>query len=239
MFFPIYCKFNSWGAKIRLMKRQKDILYIPEQKSGRFQMRAIHVTFKRDTQKLKQKLKKEDFDLFLKLYEETQSCPKNTIVPLEEMLGKYSDVAELYNLLSYAYICRRRIKKAENITQRAYEIIPDDLFVKINYADQCLRKSKTELVPKIFDYKEDLKLLYPERRAFHISEFRGFMNVMGFYYLSLGDREKAECFYYLSYKTDPNHPSTRLLGKRLYQIPFLKKIATKFHLKRKNTNKII
>ncbi|MCH9631378.1 MAG: hypothetical protein S4CHLAM37_14010 [Chlamydiia bacterium] len=210
------------------MKSQKDILFIPEQKTDKFYMSPLHVTFKQDLANLKRTLSKTDLDSFLTLHQKVESKPKECIKEIDALLKKYANVPEIYNLLSYAYIRIRKIKKAENLTKLAYEAIPDNLFVKINYADQCLRKKKTQEVEKIFEGHTDLKKLYPNRAAFHVSEFVGFMNVMGFYHLSVKKRDEAICYHYLSHKLDAKNTSTRLLGKKLYKISLLKKFISRF-----------
>ena len=48
-----------------------------------------------------------------------------------------------------------------------------------------------------------------------MSEFRGFMLLMGHYHLAIKEREIAECYHYLAHKVDPRHPGT----KRLQTIP--------------------
>ena len=210
------------------MKSQKDILFIPEQKTDKFYMSPLHVTFKQELKSLKDVLSKEDLKTFLELHQKVNTKPKVCIKDINALLKKYPKTPEIYNLLSYAYIRTRKIKKAENITKMAYEAIPDNLFVKINYADQCLRKKKPQEIEEIFKQQTDLKKLYPSRTAFHVSEFVGFMNVMGFYHLAIKKRDEAICYHYFSHKLDAQNTSTRFLGKKLYKITLLKKFISRF-----------
>ena len=39
------------------------------------------------------------------------------------------------------------------------------------YGDESLQKGEIEKIPEIFDNKFDLKMLYPNRNIFHISEY--------------------------------------------------------------------
>lgn len=210
------------------MKKNTDILFIPEQKTDSFYMSPLHVTFKQELISLKKTFSKEDLEHFLNLYQKVESKPKECIKQAEDLLQKYKNTAELYNLLSYALIKVRKIKKADKVTELAYKNIPENLFVKINYADQCLRKNKTSLVKEIFNNQTDLKKLYPNRAAFHVSEFVGFMNVMGFYHLALNKKDSAICYHYFSHKLDSKNRATQCLGKKLYQTSLLKKFITRF-----------
>lgn len=212
----------------------QELLLIPEQRCGLFQLKAQHVSFKEDTSHLKKKLSKIDYELFLDLYTKSHTSSKKTLKPLEELQSLYPKVPEIYNLLSFVYLRLRKIKKAERLILKAYEECPDNLFVKINYADQCLRKKQFKKVPEIFNNAWDLTLLYPSRKTFHVSEFRGFMTLMGFYHLGINDRDSAICYHYLARRVDSCHPAVRLLGRKIYYTPIFKRIINLFKFKKHN-----
>ena len=73
-----------------------------------------------------------------------------------------------------------------------YFINPDYFFAKINYAQLCLDKGEFKKIPEIFYHKFDLKLLYPHRNTFHVTEFAGFTGVMCAYYCSIGKLDPAK-----------------------------------------------
>lgn len=205
------------------MKKESSLIYIPEQKSGSFSLKPQHVSFSHDLSFLKKNLKEKEFEQFLSLYNKAQNSPKECLKQLEELSSLHPNVGQIYNLLTFVYLKLKKIRKAEKTIIRAFEMDPGNLFSKINYADYCLRKKKAHLVPKIFSGAKDLRDLYPSRQTFHISEFRGFITVMGFYHLSIKSKEEAICYHYLAHKVAPSHPSTLLLGKKIYhQNLFLK-----------------
>lgn len=181
---------------------------------------TCEITFEPLHQKIEKLLPKEDLKNYLNLYEMAKSKPKKALKDLLQLKEKYPDFPEIDNLLSYVYIRLRKIRRAEELTKNAYKKFPDYLFARINYADQCLRKGKIDEIEEIFDHKFHLKELYPKRKVFHYSEFRGFMVVMGFYHLALGDRSAAEQYYLNAVKADPLHPSLNALEKKLFKRKF-------------------
>lgn len=203
---------------------QQDILVIPEQRSGSFYLRLQHVSFYRDLTCLKNIFSKEDFAHFLDLHEKSHATPKKVLPQLKLLQAKYPNLPELYNLLSYVYLRLKKIKLADQYIVKAYENCPGHLLSQINYADYCLRINAHKKIPEIFKNSYDLKELYPSRSSFHITEFRGFMVMMGLYHLKIKDKEKASCYHYLAKKVDSTHPSVLFLQKKLYRISLLKKI---------------
>lgn len=202
----------------------KDLLLIPEQCCGSFHLKEQYVSFKEDVTHLKKNLPKEEYQLFSDLYNESQRSPKKTLKPLEAFKQRHPKLPEIYNLLSYVYLRLKKIKKADLLIVQSYQECPDNLFVKINYADYCLRKKQPQKIPDIFKNNFDLTLIYPSRKAFHVSEFRGFMTLMGFYHLSIGSRDSAISYHYLARYVASHHPAVRLLGRKLYYTPIFKRL---------------
>ena len=56
-------------------------------------------------------------------------------------------------------------------------------------------KGEYEQAAQILEHKFDLKLLYPKRKRFHISEVVNFMGVVGTYFVDTGQRETARRYY--------------------------------------------
>jgi len=108
------------------------------------------------------------------------------------------------------------LEKSESTVVENLNKHPDYLFAKLNYADICLRKGKASKVPYIFNHKLDLKLLYPKRSTFHISEFAGFAVIICKYYNAIGEREVAESLYENLRVIAPNELATEEAKKDLY-----------------------
>ncbi len=143
------------------------------------------------------------------------SNPKEAIPILEELKKKYPGVPQVYNLLGNAYFALGDKTKADASAKENYLKNPDYLFAKINYAELFIRSQQYEKIPLVFDNKFDLKLLYPHRDVFHLSEVTSFLGVIGIYYISIGEFEAAKGCYDVMKEIYPDHPSTKRLLKYL------------------------
>jgi hypothetical protein len=63
------------------------------------------------------------------------------------------------------------------------------------YGELCLTRRDYDRIAEIVDHKFDLKLLYPKRKKFHVSEVVGFMDLLGVHFFETGRRETAEKYY--------------------------------------------
>lgn len=202
-------------------------LKIPSQKTPDFFLPQHVVTWEQDLSHLKQTFSDQDLATYLKLYDHASKNPKRAKKEVEAFLQRHPHHPEVMNLLTYLYVSFRKMRKATHLIEENYRHNPDYLFAKINFADLCLRKKKAHKIPEIFNYKLNLPELYPNKKMFHISEYRGFMVLMGFYHLAIGKRSTAEGYHYLAARVDPDHPSTKILEKKLYYIPFYKRFILK------------
>jgi tetratricopeptide (TPR) repeat protein len=189
----------------------------PNCKGYRIVFQKLEGSFAKDA------LQKKEQKYFEDLYVKIQEDPQKHIDRLVQFCDRHPKVPEAANLLAFAYLRLKKRKEAEAVIEKTYHEHPDYLIARINYADQALRLGKKELVPKIFNHCFDLNALYPKRENFHYSEFRGFMALMGFYHLEIGEKEKAEEFCQLAFQVDPLHPSVAALEKKLSKISWLKK----------------
>lgn len=171
---------------------------------------------------------REDYDL---LYEKALRAPKEMLPQIEEFRKNHPELPEIENLLAVVHLYMRDINKVEKLIEESYQKFPNYLFARINYADQCLRRKKPELVLGIFNDTLDLAQLYPDKSFFHISEFRGFMVLMGLYHLAVGQKERAENYYKLAFEADPKHPSVTALQKKIFHVPLFKRIARFLRIK--------
>lgn len=205
----------------------KNALFIPEQRTPHFYLPSHTVTWEQDLSHLKKKFSQKELQKFLELYALAQEKPRRARKEIEAFRNDHPDHPEVLNLLTYLYIFSRKIRKGDQLIEENYKKNPEYFIGKINFADLCLRRKNPEKIPEIFNHKWNLTEMFPSKKIFHISEFRGFMIIMGLYHLSIGKREAAECYHYLAARVSPSHPSTRMLAKKLYYVPFYKKIGSK------------
>ncbi|MDH3602935.1 MAG: hypothetical protein OEU26_25265 [Candidatus Tectomicrobia bacterium] len=162
------------------------------------------------------------------LYDKAQRQPKEAIPELERLSATYSQVPMFSNYLSVAYLQAGEPENAEACVLEAYRRHPTYLFARVNYANICLQKGEIAKIPEIFDHKLDLKLLYPRRKRFHVSEFTGFAGVMCRYYDEIGERDAAIIYYQILKQLAPRAPLTRHAKRALYPpfwIRWLRKLS--------------
>ena len=139
-----------------------------------------------------------------------------TISELEDLISKYPNFPRLYNYLSIAYSRSGNQEKHKEIIEKNYQLNPDYLFARLNYAEYCNQKGDHKKIAEIFDHKFDLKLLYPKRKKFHISEVANFMALIGIYFSKMGERETAETYYNILAEIADDYPMTQKLHRQLY-----------------------
>jgi hypothetical protein len=174
--------------------------------------KGYRILFEKEAEPM-QKFPVKDFE---ELYEKIQENPQMHLAALKQFYDLHP-APEVANLLAFAYLKVRKKKLAEALIEKTYLDYPDYLIARINYADQCLRLKKKEWIPKIFNGCFDLNALYPQRDSFHFAEFRGFMTVMGFYHVEIGEIEKGEEYCQLAFQVDPLHPSIPALERKIFK----------------------
>jgi hypothetical protein len=107
-------------------------------------------------------------------------------------------------------------REAEAVAEENYRQNPEYLFARVNYAEVCLARGAHAQVAEIFAHTFDLRLLYPQRKRFHLSEVTNFMGVVGLYFLATGNRELAEHYESFLQEIAPEFPITRRLHKQLF-----------------------
>jgi tetratricopeptide (TPR) repeat protein len=151
-----------------------------------------------------------------RLHELSQTQPRQAIPELEDWLKRYPEVPLFYNYLSVAYSQTGQARKAEQTIRENYRRHPDYLFARLNYAEICMLHGDYATVAEIIEHKFDLQLLYPHRTSFHITEFTGFMWVVGQYQLQTGHRKEAELVLDALRKAAPEAEATRRLYAELH-----------------------
>lgn len=144
------------------------------------------------------------------------SRPQNAITELLKLIERYPNAPILYNYLSAAYERCGDIAQKDAAIVTCYEKFPTYLFGQINYAQQCLEKGEVEKIPEMFGEKLDLKLLYPQRTTFHVSEYTAFTGLVGLYYVYIGKQEHAKQLYKALRRIAPRHHATKRLRRVLY-----------------------
>jgi tetratricopeptide (TPR) repeat protein len=151
-----------------------------------------------------------------RLHDLAQRRPREAIPELREWLTQYPQLPLFYNYLSVAYSRAGRRQDAEAVIAENYRRHPDYLFARLNYAEVCLAQGNYARIAEIFAHQFDLRLLYPRRRRFHLSEVANFLGVIGLYFVAIGKRDVAERQYELLKHIAPEYPLTKRLRRTLY-----------------------
>ncbi|BCG63391.1 MAG: hypothetical protein methR_P1101 [Methyloprofundus sp.] len=207
------------GVDAVISKEAKDTYYLS----------TYNITYEpitKEVNKLPKNILKQMDELNFQIYNE----PQEAIPKLLVLKDKYPDAPILYNYLAKAYGNVRDFAAMEEVCIENYANNPSYLFAKINYAQMCLNKRDYEKVAEIFDNKFDLKLLYPDRNEFHITEFEGFTGVMCEYYYQAGESDAAKLSYDALKEVSPDS----LIFKRVHSlfypgmiVKFLRKLLNK------------
>ena len=113
---------------------------------------------------------------------------------LETISKKYNNPV-VNNLLYNCLIIANRHHDAIKIAEHNFNTFPDYLFGRLNYASTFILKDDYKSIPRIFNYKFDLKLIEPNRNKFHISEVLSFHKIMHSYHLGINEYENAKKHY--------------------------------------------
>ena len=149
-----------------------------------------------------------------------QRRPRRALAALRALIEQYPDVPQLYNHLYNARYKLGDRAEAAHLLQEMLQRFPGYLFGRMSWAEECLTRGEAEKIAEIFEGKFDLKLLYPERERFHLSEVLSFHSIVARYFHALGNREQAQRSYELMCQLNPDHPTTRLVGRTLHSSRF-------------------
>ncbi len=142
------------------------------------------------------------------LYKQLIEDPPIAIERLKSLLEDFPDSRTLRNWLSVAYSSAGDNGGAEREARVLYERHPDYLFAKLTVAQFCLQRGDIAEFEAIFEKKFDLKLMYPERDLFHISEYLGLARLMVEYYLRIKQHSAAQISFNMMEEIAPDHPLT-------------------------------
>jgi len=157
------------------------------------------------------------------LYHLSQEEPLQAIGQLEPLIARYPGIAVLKNWLHVSYASVGRTADADALIERSYLEHPDYLFARLNYAHLLLKRNESDRVQEVLK-AFDLKLLYPDRSKFHISEAIGLWSVATEWCAKRGDLAGAQRMLSMIMEVDPENPSIDRL-KNLVLISVLQKAS--------------
>lgn len=146
----------------------------------------------------------EKAELFEKLHYEAQKGKRGVIKRLQKYISKYPKDAVLKNYLFIAYKMKGMDVEAQRILQKTIDQHPDYLFGKTNLAGEYVMNEEFEKVPEILGKAMEIKMLYPDREVFHISEVMSFNRIAFMYFIKINEFDQAEERLDLMKKIEPD-----------------------------------
>jgi hypothetical protein len=154
-------------------------------------------------------------DIRIGLHDEVGNDPKSAIPKLVELLNRFPRSRVLMNWLTMAYQRVGEKEEVKRLVKLSYELHPEYLFSRTNYASLLLHEGKAEEAADVMEHKWDLKAMYPYRDVFHESEFISFCQVAFRYFVVTGETEQARSLYNLLQQWGPDYPLTSHMKKVL------------------------
>ena len=150
------------------------------------------------------------------VYDLLHSDPRQAIKQLEKLMERYPQIPVFGNYLAVAYEQIGDYEKSEYWLEENYRRHPDYLISRVNMGEKYLREKRLDKVEEVLAGKFDLKLLYPDRDVFHVTEAIAFFGLAGKYFWFKGQKQQARVCYELLAKIQPDCPSALFLQSVLH-----------------------
>lgn len=131
-------------------------------------------------------------ELLQKTYFQVQKQKFKNPQWLHALIEKYPNVPAFKNYLTVFYTLKGNKEKAHSANHWCLREHPNYLHAKLNLAVEYIQTGHLDEVPNVLGQALDLQDLYPERKVFHITEFRSFLDVSCRYLIKKGELEAVE-----------------------------------------------
>jgi tetratricopeptide (TPR) repeat protein len=161
------------------------------------------------------------------LFDLVHNDARSAIPELETLLERFPNSRLLMNWLSAAYQRIGDHEKADSMITLCYQRHPDYLFARTNLAAIHLQNGDPAQADAVMQHKWDLKLMYPHRDVFHVSEFIAMSHVAVDYFMQTGERRAAELILESMVELAPDHEATKSAQKMMRSdlFQFLERLA--------------
>ena len=150
-------------------------------------------------------------DMGEQLFEDINTNPQAAIPVLNSLLEQFPNEPTLMNWLSAAMGLAGDIEGSKRVVRQNFQANPNYLFARLNYAQNRLEDGDLDAVDEILDRKFDLKVMYPDRDIFHITEYRALCGVMIPYYIRRGQFAPARLMLDTLEELEPDGEATQRL----------------------------
>lgn len=141
-----------------------------------------------------------------KMYREISNPRKSTIQKLRRLIKKHPRNPQLKNYLTTAYHQLGEHDKAMEFNEKLLKAHPNYFFALVNKANHYETTKEFDKMADLMGVGFDLKILYPDREVFHISEFMIMQSLAVSYFTWTGDRKQADLRLKLMKDVEQDHP---------------------------------
>lgn len=128
---------------------------------------------------------KQGYEIYKSLFSENISTEemRQLLTRIKSFIERWPENPIFHNYLINTYI---RLGERQNVKEASLAILerfPEYFFGKVTYAQLLIEEGKVDEVPKVFNDQLHIRLAFPEREIFHVSEFISFNLLMSLYYM--------------------------------------------------------
>ena len=165
---------------------------------------------------------KEMTELLEKTFRKVQRQEVDIEDRLNILINRYPAIPHFKNYLSTYYALIGDNAMAEEVNNKILEGHPDYLYARLNKALSLMDRGEAEKVPDILGEFMDIKMLYPDRNAFHELEVLSFLKIAVLYFIAIDDNEAAKMRLDMMMEIDDEHNDTYIARQHMVKYTGLK-----------------
>ncbi len=143
------------------------------------------------------------------LYDRLHDHPQSLVSELERLVDRYPNVSFLYNWLTMAYQAANDKVKRDALIRLNFQRNPDYLFALVSMCQLLLGDGDPDGVTRILGKRFNLKIMYPQRDTFHITEVLALEHLLVKYFVRLENIDQAKIHLGIMKKLEPDHSTTK------------------------------
>lgn len=158
-----------------------------------FEVQNISITYEPIAGKETKEESNETQEIYeaLNFIENSEKDSRQILSRIYDAIEKWPENPVFYNYLINAYKNLNEGKKEKEAIRNLTNLFPEYLFGKLSYTELLIKEGKIDEVPKVFNNQMHLRLFFPKRDVFHISELISFNTMMCLYCIKQGDLSAA------------------------------------------------
>jgi len=141
--------------------------------------------------------------------------PNGALTILKKLLSKYPGDSDILLNIASAYAFLDRKEESYELFKKNYAAHPERVLSRVMLGMYYLDQNQADKIPILLDNKYDLKLLYPEKKVFHITEFLVFSFFLATYYFTINELDKANIYLDLLKQFDKDDQQIILLEEKI------------------------